>query len=668
MTRRLLLVVLVSLAAAGVDARQSTTPQPTKPQRETLRAIIAAVDQAVAAPETPGVDWPVHLMRASDGSHYVAFTVNPPPATPLPAGPVMLYIRLATAAPSSAQSLAERSTVSEWLAGKRSDPLMKPKSGFVPGEMPNFGAGGIAVRGSTPSSGSNDLSLMAMERARARQEKEDYDRQRKAELEGLEKANRNLLPFEDFDLSVAVPADVRAIQRALTAGPGDYELYVGWADASTKPPAVVRVVKRQLHLPPASTTELMLSTVIVADRVAVREVAYSAEEQRAHPYTIGATDIIPARDSVFARDERIAVAFQVINAHASEAGKPDVSINFRIVRVLQDRETPVASLTPQRYHDLTLPADFDLRLGHPIFAAVSAPLATIPRGEYRLKILAADHIAGTTTSADADFSVVGTPLTLLAEAPPLGQPFKHESVLTPDLLRATVQGLRLPTASPELTRALDLAERAQFVDLLREEPLAPAEQGVRIALTALALYSVGDATSSSVQLQRALQLNAPAGGVQFLLGAARALQGRDADAIAAWQAAIDAGMPARSVTPLLVDAYLRRGDAVRAAALLATEPSDSKNGPWIRARAAMLIASGHEGDAVALLQSRLAVQADDLDAAWLLVHALFATVVRAPAGTTPPNLDAFTTVARDYVARDGAHAALAKEWLGIVRK
>jgi hypothetical protein len=670
MTRRSLLVVaLVSLAASGVGARQATTPQPTKSQRETLRAIVTAVDQAATAPETPDVTWRVHLMRASDGSHYVAFSVTPTGAVPLGSGPAMLYIRLATAAPSSVQSVAERSTVGEWLAGKRSDPLMQAKGGFAVGDMPNFGAGGIAVRGSTPSTGSNDLSLMAMERARARQEKEDRDRQRKAELEGTEKANRNLLPFEDFDLSVTVPTTMPAIQRALTAGPGDYELYVAWADAAAKPPAAVRVVKRRLHLPPATTTELMLSSVIVADRVGVRDVPYSAEEQRQHPFTIGATDITPARDSIFARDERISVAFQVINARPSETGKPDVTINFRIVRVAQDREQQVATLTAQRYHDQTLPPDFDLRLGHPIFAAVSAPLATIPRGDYRLKVQATDRISGTSTSADADFTVVGTPATLLAEAPPLGQAFKREAVLTPEVLQAVISKLRPPSASPPLTRALDLAQKAQFVELLREEPVADSEQGVRTALTAVALYAVGDAAASAVQLQRALLLNAPFGAVQFFLGAARAVQARDGDAIAAWQAAIDDGMPARSIVPFLVDANLRRGEAAKANALLATiAAEDPKDGSLTRARAAVLIASGRELEAIPLLQTRVASQAADQDAEWMLIHALFASVVRAPAGTTSPNLEPFTTAARAYVASKGAHAPLAADWLAVIGK
>ncbi len=162
---------------------------------------------------------------------------------------------------------------------------------------------------------------------------------------------------------------------------------------------------------------LALSSIIIADNVAVRAVPYPPAEQAAHPYAIGPTEITPAADATFTRDERLAVAFQVINARSSETGKPDLAVNFRIVRAEGDRETPVASLSPQSYTDATMPADFDLRLGHPIFVAVAAPLATLLRGDYRLKIMVSDRIAGTASTADADFRVIGTPLSLLAEAP-----------------------------------------------------------------------------------------------------------------------------------------------------------------------------------------------------------------------------------------------------------
>ena len=77
--------------------------------------------------------------------------------------------------------------------------------------------------------------------------KEERDKQRRAELEGKEASPRDILPFEDFDLAAtsARSDGTRIITRALTAGPGDYYLYLAWADpASPKPPPFSVVRKR----------------------------------------------------------------------------------------------------------------------------------------------------------------------------------------------------------------------------------------------------------------------------------------------------------------------------------------------------------------------------------------------------------------------------------------
>ena len=121
----------VRLAAAIVTTclclpAEAQTPNLTRPQRELLQAIVTAVDAAAAQPETADLDWQHHILRASDGSHYVAFSVEPPQAASLPAGPVLLYIRLATAAVPGSAGLVERSMVREWLAGSRIDPRLPP--------------------------------------------------------------------------------------------------------------------------------------------------------------------------------------------------------------------------------------------------------------------------------------------------------------------------------------------------------------------------------------------------------------------------------------------------------------------------------------------------------------------------------------------------------------
>jgi hypothetical protein len=664
MTRGLALLGLL-LVTTLTAAAQSTTPELSKTQRETLRQIVAAVDAASGEPETANVTWQTHVLRASDGSHYVAFSAQPPGRIQTTAGPLILYVRLATTT-LSGQGV-ERSAVADWLAGRSSDPLLRPRTGIAIGEMPNFGAAGLIDpnrpgRPVAVPSGSNDLRLLQLERERAREEKEERDKKRRAELEGAAKAKRDLLPFEDFDLAASASTVNGAIQRALTAGPGDYELYVAWVDSSAKPSAPIQVLKRTLHLPPANASELSISSVIVADDVTTRTVPYPPPQQAAHPYSIGLTEITPARDTIFSRDDRLNVAFQVINARPSEIGKPDIGIAFRIVRVNGDREQPVASLTPQEYTADTLPGDFDLRLGHPIFAAMSVPLATLTRGEYRLKIAVNDRVSGRGMTGDTNFTVVGTPASLLAEAPSVGAPFRREMALEPAVIEEVANRLRPNAPSSALTRAIDMLRQRRFVELMREEQFGTRELGYRAALTGVALYALGD-SSSTVQFQRSIQLDVPPGPALFFIGAARALEGRDLDAATAWQGAVDGGMPPAIVTPLLVNAHLRRGDLARANSLM--DPGSTAG--WNREQVALHIASGREREAIPLLERRLAAEPADADAEWLLLHALYASVVRGQTGPMDrASADKFARAAQAYVAKEGVNRSLVTEWLKVV--
>ena len=92
------------------------------------------------------------------------------------------------------------------------------------------------------------------------------------------------------------------ITRAFTAGPGDYDLFVAWADPrSAKPAPTVRVVTKSLHAAAGATHGAHHSSVILADSVGVAAAPYPPAEQAAHPYSIGLTEIVPARDAIFTR-------------------------------------------------------------------------------------------------------------------------------------------------------------------------------------------------------------------------------------------------------------------------------------------------------------------------------------------------------------------------------
>ena len=656
MTARLMAMVVSVCLCSSLDAQAPASL--SRQQRELLQRLLAEVDRA-GAPAAAGPNWLLHVLRASDGSHYIAFSLTPEEQS-LPDKPIIVYVRLATAVPAGTQSTAERSVVREWLLGSRVDPRLLPqRRGVAVGDMPAMGAGSIGIRG-TASVGSGDLQAMALERERSRERREEEERRRKAALEGNVTPDSDRLPFEDFDIGVSAvfPDGTRAIQRALTAGPGLYELSVAWADAS-QPPAKAQyhVARRSLQLAPAAA-EFGLSSIIVADAIGVRQAPHDSLQQRAHPYTIGLTDITPARDATFTPAQQIAVAFQIVNPAVNATGKPDVRVSPRITRLSGTREDTVATLSPLVFDASTLPPEFDVRLGHPLIAAFAAPLATIPRGDYRLLVTAEDRVASTVVAARASFTVAGTPESLLAEAPPFAPRFAPGTVLEPVALADVLTRLETPPTSPALARAFASARASQFADLLVNDAVPDHEQGTRAALSGLALLSLGN-PAAATDFQRALQLQASTAAVQVLMGAARAMAGRDAEAIAAWEEARQAGFPRPVLDRLVTEAYLRQKDYVRAAAAIGDRPPDTTS---MATFAATRIGTRRPAEAVAVLDALLAERPDDAAARWLLVHALYAQFVDGDRGTAIR----LRTEAQRYIDGRGRHAQLASEWLKVV--
>ena len=661
-------------------AAAQSTPKLTKSQRTTLEAVVAAVDQAESAGVVTPAAWQSHVLRASDGSHYVALSAVARDL-PAPKDPVLLYVRLATRrTPGERISVPERSAVAEWLKGLRGDPLpmRASRSMTVPqGELPVGGAASLSGRPGSSSAGAVEASLALQlqdrERQRAALERAERDKRRRAELESAAAAPAPAMhPFEDFDLQTRLVTGPQGliIERGLTVGPGDYDLYVAWADASagSRSPAV-RVLAHRLTLAGASSTDFSLSDVVLADTVHALPAPYPVEQQSAHPYAIGALEAQPASDRVFRIDEALSVAFQVINPAGSPAGTPDVEVGFRVTRVLGAREELVGSLPPQRYNGSNLPRDFDVAKGHPLFVAVQAPLRTFARGHYKMVITAIDHVSGRQAGSDVLFDVAGTPDSLLREAPTPGHAFRRDAVLTSATLASVARALTPPAPSPELTHALAAAAAGRFSDLMQADISTPAERPTGLVLRGLALYGLGDSTRAvAAQLQQAAAQGAPAAPVQLVLGAAHALSGDDRSAVAAWNLAREGGIDDEIVATLLVDAYLRQGDVARAAAMArAALDSQPGNGMAARGLAATYIATARYADALALLEPRAPGSAADPDTDFLVLHALYASHVSGHApGNTPAGRERFAAAARAYIGAGGRHAELAQAWLDVV--
>ncbi len=639
-----------------------------------LEAVVTAVDQAAASGTTTPADWQTHVLRASDGAHYVALSAVAPAVAPSQEA-VLLYVRLTTRpSPGTAAAVPERSAVAEWLKGLRGDPLpmRASRSMTVPtGELPVGGAAMLA--GDAGVESSNALRLQDRERERVARERSNREKQRRSELESAARTPAPAMhPFEDFDLQArfATAGAGIIIERGFTAGPGDYDVYVAWAEpAPANRPPLVRVITHRLVLPGANVTDFALSDIVVADAVRALPAPYPVAQQGAHPYAIGSLEAVPARDHRFRVDEALSVVFQVINPSGTAAGTPDVEVGFRVTRLIGTREDPVGTLPVQHYNGTNLPGDFDVVKGHPLFAAVQAPLRTFARGRYRLAMTALDHLSGRRAERDVTFDVTGTPESLLREAPTPGQAFRREALLTPATLDTLARALAPPMPSPALASALALVPAGRYADLVQADLRDPAERATGMALRGLALYGLGDSPRAvAAQLQQAVAQGAPTAPVQLVLGASYALAGDDRAAVTAWNLARDGGIDDAAVATLVVDAYMRQGDVARAGAMArAALDSQPGNAAATRGLAATFIATARYADALALLDARADAMPADPDTAFLVLHALYALQVTRPAATTPPAAadERFTSLARTYVEARSRHADLVQAWLDV---
>ena len=76
MATRLAALIVCTCLSAGA-AHGQTAPNLTRQQRDLLHAVVTAVDAASTQPPLDDTYWRAHVMRASDGSHYVAFSIAP---------------------------------------------------------------------------------------------------------------------------------------------------------------------------------------------------------------------------------------------------------------------------------------------------------------------------------------------------------------------------------------------------------------------------------------------------------------------------------------------------------------------------------------------------------------------------------------------------------------
>ncbi len=131
-----------------------------------------------------------------------------------------------------------------------------------------------------------------------------------------------------------------------------------------------------------------------------------------------------------------------------------------------------------------------------------APLKTLPRGEYRLKIAATDKLAARSVTGDVAFRMVATPATLLGHRSAT-VPFRREALLDVTVLSEVAARLRRDPMTPAMAAALDAAREAPVHrPAARGCGRADGERPARAALRGIGLFALGDPRMACTMLRQ----------------------------------------------------------------------------------------------------------------------------------------------------------------------
>ncbi len=219
--------------------------------------------------------------------------------------------------------------------------------------------------------------------------------------------------FEDAyfaDVNAGGDGPIR-LSRAFTAPGGTYDVYVAVrksmgeeSDEDERGP--VMLLRESLNVPDLWDGRLQLSSIIVPQVVEPLAAPLTPDEQILSPYSLGATRIVPKFDEDFGKQAELSLIFLVYNPGLADGSKPDITIEYTFHQRADGAEQYFNRTNPQQFNGQTLPAAFDVTLGHQIVAGQTVPLSLFPAGDYRLEIKVTDN----TNSAEIIESVMFTVL------------------------------------------------------------------------------------------------------------------------------------------------------------------------------------------------------------------------------------------------------------------
>jgi hypothetical protein len=239
---------------------------------------------------------------------------------------------------------------------------------------------------------------------------------------GKDDKSKNLHPeyvYQDASfLTLTPPASATEpyrISRAFAVPAGEYDVYITLrerlpvdAKDREKTPTKAGVLKQTITVPNFWSEDLATSTIIVAEKVEALSAPLTPREQIEQPYTMGTTQIVPARTNTFSKKSELSLVFLIYNTVFGADKKPDVSVEYsfyQLVAAEANGEKFFNKTNPQVFSSKTLPPQFDPALGHQLVAGQSLPLGSFPEGQYRLEIKVTDKLSGKTVTHNVKFVV-----------------------------------------------------------------------------------------------------------------------------------------------------------------------------------------------------------------------------------------------------------------------
>ena len=214
-------------------------------------------------------------------------------------------------------------------------------------------------------------------------------------------------PYEDvafMDLKPAPAGQPFRIQRGIGVPSGSYDLYVVVHERAAG--GKLGVVKQPLEVPNFETKELMISSVILAERVDQLPAPVATDQQSEHPYAFGQTEIVPSPEKKFKKSQELIVLFQIYNPALSADKKFSLEATYTFYRQDAGAEKRFNSTEPQVFNSDSMGPNFDPSGGtSSIQARQGIPLQSFPEGSYRLEVKITDKQSGKVLTQSTAFTV-----------------------------------------------------------------------------------------------------------------------------------------------------------------------------------------------------------------------------------------------------------------------